>query len=224
MKILIVEDEKELNDTLAKSLRLSGYSVTSAYRGDEAEELSYVNSYNLIILDLNLPGMSGFDLLKKIRQRDKIVNIIILTARSQVDDRVKGLDLGANDYMVKPFYTEELEARIRNLLRRSGEISSYLIKIGEFTFDTKNRTAYADSKEIKLTPKELGILEYLLLSMNRYVTIEELMEHIWEDDLDFFSNTARVHMVSLRKKLRAALGKDLIENKIGRGYIINEKK
>ncbi len=224
MKILVIEDEVELNDAIAEGLRLSGYTVDSAYDGEEGEELQYINDYDLIVLDINLPKMDGFEVLKKIRERDKSVNVIMLTARGDVEDRVTGLDLGANDYIVKPFYTEELEARIRSLLRRRTIVESSIIEIKDFKFDTENRRVYVKGEPLKLTPKEFQILEYLVLNRGRYITIEEIIEHVWDDELDMFSNSARVHITSLRKKLKNALGFDLIENKIGRGYMIDEEK
>lgn len=224
MKILVIEDEVELNDAIAEGLRLSGYTVDSAYDGEEGEELQFINDYDLIVLDINLPKMDGFEVLKKIRERDKSVNVIMLTARGDVEDRVTGLDLGANDYIVKPFYTEELEARIRSLLRRRTIVESSIIEIKDFKFDTENRRVYVKGEPLKLTPKEFQILEYLVLNRGRYITIEEIIEHVWDDELDMFSNSARVHITSLRKKLKNALGFDLIENKIGRGYMIDEEK
>ena len=224
MKILIVEDEFELNNAISESLKLSGYVVDQAFDGEDGEELAFINEYDLILLDVNLPNMDGFDVLKKIRKYNNEVNIIMLTARGGVYDRITGLDLGANDYIVKPFYTEELEARIRSLLRRKTVVESSIIEIEDFKFDINNRMAYVNEKIIKLTPKEFAILEYLLLNRGHYITIEEIIEHIWTDELDSFSNTARVHLVSLRRKLKEDLGYDLIINKIGRGYMINEEK
>ncbi|MDY3947383.1 MAG: response regulator transcription factor [Ezakiella sp.] len=224
MKILIVEDEFELNNAISESLKLSGYVVDQTFDGEDGEELAFINEYDLILLDVNLPNMDGFDVLKKIRKYNNEVNIIMLTARGGVYDRVTGLDLGANDYIVKPFYTEELEARIRSLLRRKTVVESSIVEIEDFKFDINNRMAYVNEKIIKLTPKEFAILEYLLLNRGHYITIEEIIEHIWTDELDSFSNTARVHLVSLRRKLKEDLGYDLIINKIGRGYMINEEK
>ena len=138
MRLLIVEDEKQLQESLAEGLRLSGYVVDTADNGQEAEEMCFVESYDLIVLDINLPIMDGFSVLKKIRERDKVVNIIMLTARGDVEDRVLGLDLGANDYIIKPFHFEEIEARIRSLLRRKTIQQDEIICCGELCFDTKS--------------------------------------------------------------------------------------
>ena len=221
MKLLVVEDEKELLDSIAEGLRLCGYVVDTASDGEEAQEMCYVEHYDLIVLDINLPKIDGFTLLQNIRQEDKLVNVIMLTARTQIKDRVKGLDLGANDYLIKPFHFDELEARIRSLLRRKQVQEDTIISASGLMFDTKTKTVSANDEKIKLTVKETGILEYLLLNQGRYVTQEELLEHVWESDMNEFSNTVRVHVYGLRNKLKKALGKNIVRNEIGRGYIID---
>lgn len=223
MKILVVEDEKELLESIAEGLSLSGYIVDTCDNGFNAEEMCYVENYDLMVLDINLPGQDGFSILEKVREFNKELNIIVLTARSDVDDRVKGLDLGANDYLIKPFHFEELEARIRVLLRRRTIQEDRLICNGPIKFDTKDRTVYINDYEVKLTGKETGILEYLLLNPNRYISQEEILEHVWENSVDLFSNTVRVHMASLRKKLKNILGKNIIINELGKGYKLNEE-
>ena len=144
----------------------------------------------------------------------------MLTALSDVDDRVRGFDLGANDYIIKPFHFEELKARIRSLLRRKTTIENSIIEKEGIKFDTTKRIFYINDEELKLTAKEAGILEYLFFNIGRYVTTEELLEHIWNDDVDLFSNVVRVHMSALRKKLKSKLGKNIIVNEIGKGYMI----
>jgi hypothetical protein len=223
VKLLVVEDEKELLDSIAEGLRLSGYAVDTASDGEEAQEMCYVENYDLIVLDINLPKMDGFTVLQKIREEDKLVNVIMLTARTQIKDRVKGLDLGANDYLIKPFHFDELEARIRSLLRRKQVQEDSTISAFGLVFDTKTKTASVNDERIKLTVKETGILEYLLLNQGRYVLQEELLEHVWESDMNEFSNTVRVHVYGLRNKLKDALGKNIIRNEIGRGYIIDKE-
>ena len=136
MRLLIVEDEKELLESIAEGLRLSGYAVDTAADGAEAEDLFWSETYDLIVLDINLPKIDGFTLLKEIRDEDKLVNVIMLTARTQVADRVKGLDLGANDYLIKPFHFDELEARIRSLLRRKQVVEDSVITYKNLSFDT----------------------------------------------------------------------------------------
>lgn len=224
MKILVVEDEIELLNSIAEGLELSGYVVDKASDGEQAEEMCFVENYDLMVLDINLPKMDGFDVLQRVREFNKEINIIMLTARSDVEDRVKGLDYGANDYLIKPFHFEELEARIRSLLRRKSIQEDKIIKIGALSFDTKERVTYVNGEKLKLTGRETGILEYLLLSRGRYVTQDEILEHVWGDEIDSFSNTVRVHMAALRKKLKEKLGVNIIANVIGKGYLIDEKR
>lgn len=223
MKILVVEDELDLLQSLAEGLRLSGYVVDTASDGEVAEELLYVETYDLVILDINLPKRNGFSVLEEVRKHNKEVNIIMLTARSDVEDRVSALDMGANDYLLKPFYFEELEARIRSLLRRKSVQQDSQISCGSLVFDSTTRQVTIDGEELSLTRKELGILEYLLLHQGRHISSEELIEHVWEVDHNSFSGTVRVHIASLRKKLKAALGHNIIHNVIGKGYIIEEE-
>lgn len=224
MKILVVEDELELLESVAEGLRMSGYAVDTANNGRTAEEMGLINAYDLVVLDVNLPELDGFSVLERIRRHNKTVNIIMLTARTAVDDRVKGLDLGANDYLIKPFHFAELEARIRSLLRRRQVQEELILTCHSLSFDTKSKHASVKGKPLRLTGKETGILEYLLLNQGGYVTQEELLEHVWEDGMNEFSNTVRVHVSSLRKKVKAATGKNIIRNEIGRGYIIDKEK
>lgn len=222
MKILLVEDEEKLLESIREGLVHSGYVVDTALDGEEGSFMAFTNDYDLIILDINLPQKDGFEILKEVRARDREVNIIMLTALSDIDDRVKGFDLGANDYVLKPFHFEELKARIRSLLRRKTTIKDSVIETKGISFDTTKRTFKIDGENLKLTAKEAGILEYLFFNLGRYVTTEELMEHVWNDEVDIFSNVVRVHMSALRKKLKAKLGKNIIKNEIGKGYIIDE--
>lgn len=223
MKILLVEDEEKLLESIREGLVHSGYVVDTALDGEEGSFMAFTNDYDLIILDINLPKKDGFEILREIRERDREVNIIMLTALSDVDDRVRGFDLGANDYVLKPFHFEELKARIRSLLRRQTTIKDAVIETSGISFDTTKRTFSIDGEKLRLTAKEAGILEYLFFNLGRYVTTEELMEHVWNDEVDLFSNVVRVHMSALRKKLKARLGKNIIRNEIGKGYIIDEE-
>ena len=223
MRLLIVEDEKELCDTIAKTLYQSGYEVDTCYDGDEALDYILAEDYDLIVLDLNLPGTDGMDILKELRKENEETKVLILSARSQIMDKVEGLDAGANDYMEKPFHLQELEARIRSLTRRKFIQKDICLHCGEIKFDTKKREAYAKETLVSLTRKENGILEYLLLNQGRPVSQEELMEHVWDASADSFSGAIRVHMSSLRRKLKAVLGYDPILNRVGEGYKIREE-
>lgn len=223
MRLLIVEDEKELLESIAEGLRLSGYAVDTASDGAEAEDLFWSETYDLIVLDINLPKIDGFTLLEEIREEDKQVNVIMLTARTQVADRVKGLDLGANDYLIKPFHFDELEARIRSLLRRKQVVEDKIIHYRNLSFDTATKSLTAGGEVIKLTAKERGIFEYLILNQGRYVSAEELMEHVWDMNVSDVSNAVRVHMSALRRKIKEAAGENIIRNEIGRGYMIDRE-
>lgn len=224
MRLLIVEDEIELCDTVAKTLYRAGYEVDTCYDGSEALDYILAENYDLIVLDLNLPGMDGMELLKELRKKNEETKVLILSARSQIADKVEGLDAGANDYMEKPFHLQELEARIRSLTRRKFVQKDVCLTCGGIKFDTKKREAYAKGEFVALTRKENGILEYLLLNQGRPVSQEELIEHVWDASADSFSGSIRVHMSSLRKKLKAVLGYDPIVNKIGEGYKVVEDK
>ena len=224
MRLLIVEDEIELCDTVAKTLYRAGYEVDTCYDGSEALDYILAENYDLIVLDLNLPGMDGMELLKELRKKNEETKVLILSARSQIADKVEGLDAGANDYMEKPFHLQELEARIRSLTRRKFVQKDVCLACGGIKFDTKKREAYAKGEFVALTRKENGILEYLLLNQGRPVSQEELIEHVWDASADSFSGSIRVHMSSLRKKLKAVLGYDPIVNKIGEGYKVVEGK
>lgn len=222
MRILIVEDEIDLLESIEEGLKIDGYAVDTSEDGIDGLELARINDYDLIILDLNLPSMDGIDILKEIRKEDKLIKILILTARSSIGDRVLGLDLGANDYLVKPFHFEELEARIRSLLRVKYIQEDTILKYDDLKIDTKLRKAYVDNEFIKLTKKEFSILEYLMKNINKVISQEELIEHIWDNSVDMFSNSVRVHINSLRKKLKANINNEVIKNIVGVGYVIED--
>lgn len=224
MHILIVEDERTLCETIVRSLRRLAYSVDFCYDGNEALNLLAVEKYDLVLLDLNLPGADGMTVLRQLRQTDKDTRVLILSARSEVSDKVAGLDAGASDYLSKPFHLEELEARIRSLTLRKFTQNDVVLSCGDLSFDTKSRTASVRGQELTLTRKEIGILEYLLLHQGRPVSQEELIEHVWDSSVDTFSNSIRVHISALRKKLRTALGYDPIRNRIGEGYELEENE
>ena len=224
MRILVVEDERALCETIVRSLRRLAYSVDPCYDGDTAIDLLGSERYDLVLLDLNLPGADGMTVLRPLRQTDRETRVLILSARSEVADKVEGLDAGANDYLAKPFHLEELEARIRSLTLRQFTQNDVVLHCGPLSFDTRSRTATAAGQPLALTRKETGILEYLLLHRGRPVSQEELLEHVWDNSVDNFSNSIRVHISVLRKKLRAALGYDPVRNRIGEGYLIEEEQ
>ena len=220
MHLLVIEDERVLCETIVRSLRRLAYSVDHCYDGDKALELLGTERYDLVLLDLNLPGKDGMTVLRTFRQRDRKTPVLILSARSEVKDKVEGLDAGANDYLSKPFHLAELEARIRSLTLRQFTQQDVLLPFKALSFAPRSRTATVNGQTLALTRKETGILEYLMVHQGRPVSQEELMEHVWDNSVDSFSNSIRVHISALRKKLRAALGYDPIRNRIGEGYLM----
>ncbi len=220
MRILIVEDEKDLADALAKGLNRQGYAMDVAYDGEEALRLAEVNSYDLIILDLNLPKVDGVEVCRRIRASGSPTGILMLTGRSSPDDRVKGLDQGADDYLIKPFHFPELLARVRAILRREAETRKVILRTGNIVLDPNALKAYVRDSEVALTAKEFGILEYLMRNVGRVVSQEELLEHVWNEDANLFTQTIKVHINNLRKKLSAAGGEGLISTIKEKGYMI----
>ena len=224
MHLLVIEDERVLCETIVRSLRRLAYSVDHCYDGDQALELLGTERYDLVLLDLNLPGKDGMTVLRTFRQRDRETPVLILSARSEVKDKVEGLDAGANDYLSKPFHLAELEARIRSLTLRQFTQQDVLLTFKALSFDTRSRTATVNGQTLALTRKETGILEYLMVHQGRPVSQEELMEHVWDGSVDAFSNSIRVHISALRKKLKAELNYDPITNKVGEGYRIGGER
>ncbi len=220
MHLLVIEDERALCETIVRSLRRSAYSVDCCYDGEKALELLETERYDLVLLDLNLPKKDGMTVLRTLRQADRETKVLIPPPAERWRIRSRGLDAGANDYLAKPFHLAELEARIRSLTLRQFTQRDVILTCGALTFDTRSRTAAVNGQPLTLTRKETGILEYLMVHQGRPVSQEELMDHVWDNSVDNFSNSIRVHISSLRKKLRAALGYDPIRNRIGEGYLM----
>lgn len=215
MKILLVEDEINLSHILQKGLKKQGFAIDTAFDGEQAIDLTQYNDYDLIILDLNLPKINGFEVLKTIRQNSLSTKILILSAKNQVEDKINGLDLGANDYLEKPFDFLELVARIRNLLRWSFVVKEDVFTYKELTINLTKKTLTKNNLEIHLTNKEFGILEYLAQNKDKYITTEEIIEHVWDSEFDLFSNSFKFHLSSLKKKINMD---GLILNIRGKGY------
>ena len=220
MRILIVEDEKDLASAIAKGLRKKGYAADIVYDGEEALFMTDVNDYDLVILDLNLPKVDGIEVCRNIRASGSPTGILMLTARSGLDDRIKGLDYGADDYLVKPFHFPELLARVRAVLRRKGEHRDTILRCGDLVIDPNILKGYFRDSEINLTLKEFSILEYLMRNVGRIVSQEELFEHVWSEDANMLTQSIKVHINNIRKKLNAVGARDILSTVRGRGYML----
>jgi len=216
MKLLIVEDEQTLQTALCKGFGKHGYTVDSAFDGEEALDLFFSNTYALIVLDLNLPKLSGMEVLKEVRADNKDIPVLILSARNEVEDKITGLDEGANDYLAKPFHFGELEARVRALLRRNFKTSDSIIKVGTVKVDTAVKKVFVAGEEINLNKKEYSIIEYLLFRKGKAIPAAELIENIWESDSEDSFNSLKVRLSELRKKLPEGF----INNARGHGYYV----
>ncbi len=219
MRLLVVDDEADLAHALARGLRQQGYAVDLAFDGMQGLEFAMVNDYDLAILDLNLPEMDGLEVCRCLRAARSSLLILILTARDQPDDRITGLDLGADDYLVKPFHFGELTARVRALLRRDRRVRSPLLQYQDLKLDPTTRVVWQGNRRLELTSKEFGILEYLLRHQGEIVSQEMLLEHVWDMQANPLTNTVRVHINSLRRKLEdIAETPRYIETIVGQGY------
>ena len=221
MRLLIIEDEIGILEALRKGLKWEGYAVDIVSDGYEAMEYLELNTYDLVVLDINLPGIDGFSILQELRKRNMDTRVIIVSANREIEDRVRGLDLGANDYLVKPFDFQELKARIRGLLRRKFVSEHNNLKYDGIEINLSSHKVTYNGEEIQLTLKEYGILKYLIQNKGRAVSSEELFEHVWDEHSDPFSKVIRVHIYSLRKKLIHATGeKEIITTLKGVGYLL----
>lgn len=201
MRILVVEDEMKLNQALVEGLRLRGYAVDFAFDGAEGQTMARQNDYDVIVLDVMLPQKNGLDVCAELRAHKVITPIIFLTARDAVEDKIMGLHMGADDYLVKPFAFEELVARIRTVLRRAPQMTSDILTLDDLTLDTLGQKVMAGNKVIDLTLREYGLLEYLLRHKGQVVTREDILSHVWDRFYDSLSNVVDVHLKNLRKKL-----------------------
>lgn len=220
MRLLIIEDEKELLQDIAKGLTIKGYAVDLADNGKTGCQMAVSEEYDLVVLDLNLPGLDGFSILKEIRRECPQTKVLILSANSELDSKLSGFELGASDYLTKPFYFAELEARIRVLLNRKFVQQPNCLTYKEISMNTLERIISINGEPVSFTAKEFSILEYFLLNQGRLITQQELIDHVWNGDADPFSNSIRVHLSALRKKLKSALGCDPIQTRIGEGYLL----
>ncbi|MEO7909012.1 MAG: response regulator [Roseiflexaceae bacterium] len=223
MRLLVVDDSPDIATLLLLAFHVDGYAVDTAASGEQALDLAAVHEYDVVILDLGLPDMDGLDVCRRLRADLPRLLIIILTARAEVEQRVAGLDAGADDYLTKPFDYEELCARVRALLRRDLRVREPLLQCGELMLDPAARTVSQGHHWLTLTRKEFGILEYLLRRRGEVVSQEELLEHVWNAESNPFTNTVRVHVNALRRKLGDTAAMPLyIRTVVGAGYCLDD--
>ena len=223
MRVLIIEDEPELREQIATTLRRQNYTVDTAGDGAIGLDMVCTEPYDLLILDIMLPVQDGFAVLREMRAEQVATPVLMLTARVEVEDRVRGLDLGADDYLLKPFSMAELLARIRALLRRSHTQASPLLTVGDIHLDTGTREVTRSGRPVSLTPKEFALLEFLLYNRNRAISRFNLAEHVWGDAFDPFtmSNTIDVHIRNLRRKVDDQAGEVIVTVR-GIGYMVRD--
>ncbi len=223
MRILIVDDEPELVNQISRALTQQQYTVDTALDGEAALDRIYVDPYDLILLDIMLPKIDGYGVLRALRNEKKSTPVLMLTARGDLKNKIKGLDLGADDYLAKPFSMEELLARIRALLRRSNALVSPILRIADISLDTTSREVFLKNQSVELTPKEFSILEFLLYNQNRAISRYSIAEHVWGDEFDplTMSNSIDVHIKNLRKKINDGKG-NIISTVRGVGYMAKD--
>lgn len=219
----MAEDEPRVAGFIAKGLREQAYAVDIAPNGEEALYLASVNQYDLLILDVMLPVEDGFAVCRKLRGKGLRIPILMLTARDAVEDRVAGLDSGADDYLTKPFDFKELLARLRALARRPAEVRPEVLRAADLTLNTANHAVSRAGKAVSLTAKEYALLEFLVLNQNRVVNREQIAQHVWDESFDPFSNLIDVYIRRLRTKIDAGFQPALIHTRRGEGYLLTAK-
>lgn len=224
MKILIVEDDRSLLENTQTQFTKAGFGVDIAGTAEEGLSLLEVNEYDSIVLDINLPDGNGFEICEKVRKQENTTPIIIMTARDAVSDKIKGLDLGADDYVLKPVDSQELIARVKALIRRNSKKPLPVLTIGDLEIDTQTRRVTRASKNIDLPSKEFAVLELLARHSDEVVTRSMLMEHIWGSDFETFSNVVDVYIRNLRRKVDTEGKKKLIHTIRGGGYSLSDKR
>jgi two-component system copper resistance phosphate regulon response regulator CusR len=222
--VLLVEDEPRIAGFIAKGLRERAYAVDVARDGEEALYYAGVNEYDLVILDVMLPIKDGYAICRELRGSGFRSPILMLTARDAVDDRVAGLDSGADDYLTKPFDFKELLARLRALSRRSTEIRPEVIQVADLTLNPENHAISRAGRSISVTAKEYALLEFLMLNQNRVVNREQIAQHVWDENFDPFSNIIDVYVRRLRTKIDAGFAEPLIHTRRGEGYILTAER
>lgn len=222
MRILVAEDERDLNRIITQKLSADGYSVDSCQDGEEAIDILSYTDYDAVILDIMMPKADGYAVLKSLREAGKTTPVLFLTARDTVADRVKGLDSGANDYLVKPFSFEELAARLRAMTRNAFGIASSVLSIDDLTMDCASHVVRRGDREISLSAKEYQLLEYLLHNQGMVLSREKIEDHVWNFDYEGGTNVVDVYISYLRKKIDEGQGVKLIHTVRGRGYVLRK--
>ena len=220
MRLLLVEDDSRIARFVARGLQEQAYAVDVVASGDDALYQVEINDYDVIVLDVMIPGKDGFATCRSIRDLGKRMPILMLTARDAVEDRIRGLDSGADDYLTKPFEFGELLARLRALLRRPQDLRPARIVIGDLELDTASQTAKRGNHTISLTAKEYALLEFFARNVNRVIGRSEIAEHVWDESFDPFSNLIEVYVNRLRRKLGEANGQPLLQTRRGSGYML----
>jgi DNA-binding response OmpR family regulator len=220
MRILVVEDEHKIAAAIKKGLEQESFAVDLAYEGVGGFDLALTEEYDCIILDLMLPGMSGLDFCRRLRQENIHAPILILTAKGAIEDKVEGFNLGADDYLVKPFSFEELLARVKALIRRPRNFVADILKIGDLEVNTQNFEVKRGNKRIDLTRREFAILEYLVRNKGKILSKDQIISHIWDYDADILPNTVEVFIKNLRRKIDRPFYRSLIKTIRGFGYKI----
>ncbi len=224
MQILIVEDEKKIAHFLRRGLLEENYAVDLAFDGEEALEKFDINPYDLILLDLMIPKVDGVAVCQKIRETNPQIPILMLTAKDSVDDKIKGLDAGADDYVTKPFSFSELTARIRALLRRGNKADPVILQVGDLTLNPATKIAQRHGRDINLTAREYALLEYLMRNQNIVLSKTQILEHVWDYNYDGLSNIVETYIKYLRQKINThPQDQDLIHTMRGSGYIMKAK-
>ncbi len=223
MRILIAEDEKSLNRVITKRLEKEGYSVDRCYDGESALYYIEIGEFDVIILDIMMPKMDGLDVLKTIRAKGIETPVLFLTAKDKIDDRVKGLDLGADDYLTKPFAFDELLARIRVMVRKKAGNVTNIFTVGDLSVDIASRRVLRGGEEILLSTKEFDVLEYLIRNKDTVISREKIEQHVWNFDYCGGSNVIDVYIRFLRKKIDDPYEKKLIHTVRGKGYVLREE-
>jgi DNA-binding response OmpR family regulator len=220
MRLLLVEDDPRITRFVAKGLREQSYAVDIAANGDDALYQAEINTYDLIVLDVMIPGRDGFAVCRELRKSGQRVPILMLTARDAVSDRVTGLDAGADDYLTKPFEFRELLARLRALSRRSAEVRAPKLTVADLVLDTAAQTVTRGGNQIPVTTKEYALIEFLARNAGRVVGRAEIAEHVWDESFDPFSNLIEVYVNRLRRKIDAGAAQPLLHTRRGAGYIL----